>query len=34
MGDDREAYSEAKSAFIDRVEADARHVYKEMERNP
>jgi GrpB-like predicted nucleotidyltransferase (UPF0157 family) len=34
IGDDREAYSEAKSAFIDRVEADARHVYKEMERNP
>jgi GrpB-like predicted nucleotidyltransferase (UPF0157 family) len=33
IGDDREAYSEAKSAFIDRVKADARHVYKEMERN-
>jgi GrpB-like predicted nucleotidyltransferase (UPF0157 family) len=34
IGDDREAYSEAKSAFIDRVEADARHVYKKTERNP
>lgn len=27
IGDDREAYSEAKSAFINRAEADARHEF-------